>query len=154
MSLKTRLALLERSSRWSPDRPRARPTLRDWLDIWEAKAAGGYFDAEPDFATAIACYRDEVEAADPGATASNWMASPSWDWLSEMDMRIRHGLLPVTISEYLVLADWYHRHETVLYDINLRVFLADATPRGARRDGVTQVVRRLRRLRSEHPELI
>jgi hypothetical protein len=152
MSLRSRLASLERASGPPPER-KGPVSMAEWLARWEALGEAGFFDGEADFEEAMALFRAQVIAAAPDAP--EWdSCCPAWDWIAEIYMRIRRGLPPVTVSEYLELADWYRRHESAVYDINLRVFLADATPRGARRDGVTQVVRRLRRLRAEHPELV
>jgi hypothetical protein len=130
-------------------------TIGDWLELWERMGARGYFANETDFPAALARLREEVAAFGPDREDWTWQDVKSWFWIAEMSTRIGRGLPPVTGEEYATLASWYFRHEhnPEIYDVNLRVYLADRSPRGVGRPGVTGLVAKLRRLRRRFPEL-
>lgn len=120
-------------------------TPRDWLDLFEAWGAAGYFSNEPDFSTALAAYRDAVERGDP--------LPQEWEWLGEMCERVINGKPPVTEAEYRKLATWYERNESVVYRVDLQFALYNTYSAGPRRIGTTRTVEELRLLRAAHPKL-
>jgi hypothetical protein len=127
--------------------------MREWLAKWERMAADGYFDGEPDFDAAMGLFRSHVIAAAPDPP--EWDPEvTAWEWVAEMNIRVVRGESPLTEAEFRELAGWYRRHESVLYDPNLRAPLGiDPTDRIARRMGATAFAKRLRTLRARHPEL-
>ena len=102
-------------------------TSRDWLDLFEAWGAAGYFATEPDFPTALAVYRGAVERGDP--------IPKEWEWLGEMCERVINGKPPVTEAEYRKLAKWYERNESVVYRADLRFALNNTYSAGPHGSG-------------------
>jgi hypothetical protein len=102
----------------------------------------GWYRGEPDFPVAMECLRDSLEKGDPQPLGM--------EWLLEMTDRVNRAKPAVTEAEYEALADWYIRHEQMLYDMNIRYRICQV---GARRFGATELVEKLRSLRAMHPEL-
>src|SRR5262249_30893092 len=74
MTLRTRLKRLEhRAKRLAPEEKRSDSrTGEAWLDRFESWGREGFFDSEPDYPEALACYRDALQKAKA-------QAEPSWD---------------------------------------------------------------------------
>jgi hypothetical protein len=108
-------------------------------------AEAGFFANEPDFPVALELYREAVERGDP--------LLKECEWLAEMYARVREGKPPASEAEYRELADWYRRHEPVVYRVDLRFALHNTYSGGPRRLGATRTIEELRMLRAAHPGL-
>jgi hypothetical protein len=120
----------------------------DFLAEFERLGQEGFFEAEPDYETAIALLRSEVVADDPECR--------SLYWLGAMHQRRRQGRPPVTEWGWCEAAEWYLRnlplHRAELYEVNLKLFVGIGDARIARHPDVTAVYECLQRLRAKHPE--
>jgi hypothetical protein len=127
MTIRTRLRCLEGAARHAASAARAGPlTPEGWLAQFEAWHGEGRFAAEPDFADALARYRDALAraraAAGPAAElppewARHWRAAgwhvgagdpeveAAFTWLLELSNRAFHGVPSVTEAEFRALGD-------------------------------------------------
>jgi hypothetical protein len=144
-ALGTRLAQLEDQARSRP-RPVTPPLDEDgWLATFERLGGRGTFDAEPDFPTALAYYRDALARAhasidppfDPPADfrpddrlpfirLECWRTPSRFpdvcaglEWLSEMLSRVTRGVPPVTEAEFHELAAWFRANDDRLHRLSL-----------------------------------
>lgn len=128
------------------------PSEEDWLEWFEVAAKEGDFDAEPDFPTALALFRDAIQRAkertdppfDPPPTfmpdlidlpdtrLRNWRnqlcfadVKEGCYWLWEMANRKHEGIPPVSTAEFQELADWVTANEERLYQLSLPSYLLD-----------------------------
>lgn len=149
MTIRTRLRQLEvklhRLRPFQDDTPEDLSD-EDWLAYFEAWDREGYFTNEPDFATALALYRDALTQAQAGTDPPfdppsdflphlqdlpylrliNWRSKvrfpdvhAGWDWLMEMLHRRQTGIPPVSASEFAELARWFGANDARLYQLSL-----------------------------------
>jgi hypothetical protein len=147
MNRRARLQRLERKARRLTPATERYDELSDesWLALFEAWGRQGYFDQEPDFATALAFYRDALLRAQaqtdppfdppddylPGKTIPPHMrlctwrdvnrfpdVHAGWDWLAAMLRRIQEGIPPVSTAEFMELADWFSANEARFYHLS------------------------------------
>ncbi len=144
-TMKARIARLETSkdtrARTGPKRIE---TPRDWLELFEALAATGFFIHEPDFHLALGLYRDAVELGN---------ARPmELEWLLEMYGRAAECKPAASETEYQEVAEWYRRNESAVYRVEVRYALLSHRG-GPRRLGATKTFEELRQLRAAHADL-
>jgi hypothetical protein len=136
VSLQRRIIRLERLvALETPPPERSELTAEQWLTLFQEWEGEGYFATEPDFATALACYRQALEEAAHGSPP--FYPSPefrpelsiidrvlAWrrfrrypkveaarTWLSEFIYRVDNGIPPLTESEFKELSDWFNANE-------------------------------------------
>ncbi len=148
MTIKTRIKHLEAAARrmapaqGAPDRF----DEEGWLVVFEAWGRQRWSAAEPDFATALADYRDALQRAkaqadppwevpaefnmhqvdQPDLRQRNWRNDvrfpelrAAWWWLAEMACRFRDGVPPVSEAEFGDLAAWFEANDKRLYHESL-----------------------------------
>jgi hypothetical protein len=113
-----------------------------WLAAFEAWGRQGYFASEPDFAAALAGYRDALRRAEtradppweapaefmahlagrPDLRRHHWRSGDrfpelhaAWEWLAELACRVKDGVPPVSEAEFAQLAAWFGANDTRLY---------------------------------------
>ncbi len=166
MTIHTRLKRLEKVCQTADRASRLDwLTEEEWLTLFEEWGRQGYFDREPEFPIALACYRDALQRAAvqadppfdppvdfmlhlidlPDLRLLNWRDTTrfpevhaAWDWLAEMFRRVHDGIPPVTQAEFAELAAWFNGNEHRLYHESLGSELLDV---GAGRKTTTTNIR-------------
>jgi len=121
------------------------PSEEDWLELFTLSDQQGHFQQEPDFPTALACYREALRRAqtqreplfDPPADFLPDLSDPpwlrrlnwrtrvrfpevhdAWDWLAEMLRREQEGIPPVSAVKSEELKAWFQANKARLYQLS------------------------------------